>query len=88
MCALLGSLSPSHTQELCRVREAQRELAEEKKQQEEVVRQREKELQALRSTVRDEAQSHSGAMEQCHRDMERLREERDEAVRVRGGWGR
>ncbi|XP_021232205.1 cingulin isoform X2 [Numida meleagris] len=69
--------------ELRRAREAQWELAQEKEQQEEVVRQREEELQALRSTVRDEAQSHSGAIEQCHRDMERLREERDEAVRAK-----
>ncbi|OXB71084.1 UNVERIFIED_CONTAM: hypothetical protein H355_010464 [Colinus virginianus] len=69
--------------ELRRAREAQRELAEEKEQREEEVRQREEELQALRSTVRDEAQSHSGAIERCHRDMERLQEERDEAVRAK-----
>lgn len=87
MCAPSGSLSPSHPQELRRAREAQRELMEEKEQREEVVRQREEELQVLRSTVQDEAQSHSGAMEQCQRKMERLREERDEAVRVRSGMG-
>lgn len=69
--------------ELRRAREAQRELMEEKEQREEVVRQREEELQVLRSTVQDEAQSHSGAMEQCQRKMERLREERDEAVRAK-----
>ncbi|XP_068270759.1 cingulin [Nyctibius grandis] len=68
--------------ELREAREAQRELAAEKRGQEELLRERERELAALRGSMRDEASSRDGELERCRRDLEQLREERDEAAKA------
>lgn len=80
------SLSPP-SQELRQAREAQRELAAEKRSQEELLRQRERELAALKGTMEQETSSRAGELERYRRDLQQLREERDEATKVgaRGG---
>ncbi|NXL67091.1 CING protein, partial [Chordeiles acutipennis] len=69
--------------ELQQAREAQRELVVEKQRQEELVRQRERELAALEGTVREETSSRDGELERHRRDLQQLREERDEATKAK-----
>lgn len=76
---------PPHPQELRQAQEAQRELAAEKQEQDELLRQRERELQALQGTMREEASSRDGAIERYRRDLQQLQKERDEAVKVSAG---
>ncbi|XP_032060231.1 cingulin [Aythya fuligula] len=67
--------------ELRQAREAQRELVAEKQEQDELLRQRERELAALQGTMREEASSRDGAIERYRRDLQQLQKERDEAVK-------
>ncbi|NWZ28692.1 CING protein, partial [Asarcornis scutulata] len=67
--------------ELRQAREAQRELVAEKQAQDELLRQRERELAALQGTMREEASSRDGAIERYRRDLQQLQKERDEAVK-------
>ncbi|NXF53288.1 CING protein, partial [Oceanites oceanicus] len=69
--------------ELRQVQEAQRELVAEKQSQEELLRQRERELAALKGTMREEASSRDGELERYRRDLQQLREERDEAAKAK-----
>ncbi|NWH45886.1 CING protein, partial [Fregata magnificens] len=69
--------------ELRQAREAQRELAAEKQSQEELLQQRERELAALKGTMREEASSHDGELERYRRDLQQLQEERDEATKAK-----
>ncbi|NXX10789.1 CING protein, partial [Podargus strigoides] len=72
--------SPPLSQEL---REAQRELAAEKQSWEELLRQREQELAALRGSMEEQASSRDGELERYRRDLQQLREERDEATKAK-----
>ncbi|NXE16201.1 CING protein, partial [Lophotis ruficrista] len=65
------------------LREAQRQLAAEKQSREELLRQRERELAALRGSMREEASSRDGELERFRRDLQQLREERDEAAKAK-----
>ncbi|NXV38600.1 CING protein, partial [Rissa tridactyla] len=65
------------------LREAQRELAAEKRSREEQLRERERELAALKGTMREEASSHDGELERYRRDLQQLQEERDEATKAK-----
>uniref|UniRef100_A0A8B9R281 Cingulin n=1 Tax=Anas platyrhynchos TaxID=8839 RepID=A0A8B9R281_ANAPL len=67
--------------ELRQAQEAQRELVAEKQEQDERLRQRERELAALQGTMREEASSRDGAIERYRRDLQQLQKERDEAVK-------
>ncbi|KAM9214700.1 cingulin [Leptosomus discolor] len=69
--------------ELREAREAQRELAAEQQSREELLRQRERELAALKGSMREEASSRHGELERCRRDLQQLREERDEATKAK-----
>ncbi|NXK55313.1 CING protein, partial [Chauna torquata] len=69
--------------ELHQAREVQRELTAEKQEQDELLRQRERELVALRGTMREEACSRDEAIEQYRRDLQQLQKERDEAVKAK-----
>ena len=64
------------------LRQARRELAAEKQSQEELLRERERELAVLKGTMREEASSRDGELERYRRDLQQLREERDEATKV------
>ncbi|XP_009279514.1 PREDICTED: cingulin [Aptenodytes forsteri] len=74
--------------ELRQAREAQRELAVEKQSQEELLQQRERELAALKGTMREEASSHDGELERYRRDLQQLQEERDEATKAKASLER
>ncbi|KAM6309213.1 cingulin [Podargus strigoides] len=65
------------------LREAQRELAAEKQSWEELLRQREQELAALRGSMEEQASSRDGELERYRRDLQQLREERDEATKAK-----
>ncbi|NXW98947.1 CING protein, partial [Larus smithsonianus] len=65
------------------LREAQRELAAEKRSREEQLRERERELAALKGTMREEASSRDGELERYRRDLQQLQEERDEATKAK-----
>uniref|UniRef100_A0A8B9UFG3 Cingulin n=1 Tax=Anas zonorhyncha TaxID=75864 RepID=A0A8B9UFG3_9AVES len=67
--------------ELRQAQEVQRELVAEKQEQDERLRQRERELAALQGTMREEASSRDGAIERYRRDLQQLQKERDEAVK-------
>ncbi|NXS75525.1 CING protein, partial [Pandion haliaetus] len=69
--------------ELRQAREAQRELTAEKQSQEELLRQRERELAVLKGTMQEEASSHDGELERYRRDLQQLQEERDEATKAK-----
>ncbi|NXS49041.1 CING protein, partial [Balaeniceps rex] len=69
--------------ELRQAREAQRELAADKQSQEELLRQRERELAALKGTMREEASSRHGELERYRSDLQQLQEERDEAAKAK-----
>ncbi|NXV48783.1 CING protein, partial [Uria aalge] len=65
------------------LREAQRELAAEKRSREEQLRERERELAALKGTMQEEASSRDGELERYRRDLQQLQEERDEATKAK-----
>ncbi|XP_042641464.1 cingulin [Tyto alba] len=69
--------------ELRQAQEAQRELAAEKQSREELLRQRERELAALKGSVQEAAASRDGELERYRRDLQQLREERDEATKAK-----
>ncbi|NXL39682.1 CING protein, partial [Glaucidium brasilianum] len=69
--------------ELRQAQEAQRELAAGTRSREELLRQRERELAALKGAMEQEATSRDGELERHRRDLQQLREERDEATEAK-----